>query len=106
MACNGSRLLAASVPPMEKDNTVRDEGIAAHHMAVTAFNNLFAIEEMVGRKAPNGVYMTEEMAEHVQDYLDTLTVGHGFADFSLRAMEIQTDHESVSGRADLQTMEF
>lgn len=100
MACNGSRLLAASVPPTQGDTAARDEGTAAHYMATTAFNNVMTVEEMINRKAPNGVYMTEEMGEHVKNYLDTLTVHAGFANFALRAMEIQTDHENVNGRCD------
>jgi hypothetical protein len=99
MACNGSRLLAASVPQENVDTTARDEGTAAHYMATTAFNNAFTVPEMVGRKAPNGVYMTEEMAEHVQEYLDKLTLT-GFRNFASSAMEVPADHLNVSGRAD------
>lgn len=102
MACNPSIRMAASVPPSSEaiDNTTRDEGIAAHYMATAVFSNAYAIEELVGRKAPNGVYMTEEMSEHVREYLDTLTVSHGFANFAMREMEVNADHASVSGRAD------
>ena len=72
MACNGSRLLPASLPVAATDTTARDEGIAAHYMAVAVFNNEFTIDELVDRKAPNGVYMTVEMMEHVQTYLDAI----------------------------------
>lgn len=99
MACNGSRLMQPSYPAVPGDNTIRDEGIAAHFMSTAAFNNV-PLENMTNTKAPNGVFMTNEMTAHVADYLDNITVFHGFADFALRAMEVNCDHESVSGRAD------
>lgn len=72
MACNGSRLLPASLPVAATDTTARDEGIAAHYMALAVFRNEFTIDELVDRKAPNGVYMTVEMVDHVQVYLDAI----------------------------------
>jgi hypothetical protein len=72
MACNGSRLLPASLPAAVADTTARDEGIAAHYLALAVFRNEFTIDELVDRKAPNGVYITLEMVEHVQTYLDAI----------------------------------
>lgn len=72
MACNGSRFLPASLPAAVADTSARDEGIAAHFMAVAVFRNEFNIDELVDRKAPNGVYMTVEMVEFVQMYLDAI----------------------------------
>lgn len=69
MACNGSRLMPPTLPPVADDPTARDEGTAAHYMAATAFNGERTVEEMIDRKAPNGVYMTADMAEHVNAYL-------------------------------------
>lgn len=72
MNCNGSRLLPASLPAVEADTTARDEGTAAHYMALAVFRNEFNIDELIDRKAPNGVYMTVEMVDHVQTYLDAI----------------------------------
>lgn len=69
MACNGNRLLGGILPP-DTDTTSRDEGNAAHHMAMTVIRGQSTIEELVDRKAPNGVYMTDDMAEYVQLFLD------------------------------------
>lgn len=76
MACNGSRLLPASLPVAETDHAARDEGIAAHYMATAVFNNEFTIDELIDRKAPNGVYMTADMAEHVQPYVNAIQHRH------------------------------
>jgi len=84
-------------PSVSSDKTVRDEGIAAHYMAEQVYKGAVTIEEMVDRKAPNGVYMTDDMAEYVQYYLDCLPDVIG-------QMEVQCDHSGtgyqVNGRAD------
>ncbi|RUW55630.1 DUF2800 domain-containing protein [Mesorhizobium sp. M1A.F.Ca.ET.072.01.1.1] len=72
MACNGSRLLPASLPAAVADTKDRDEGIAAHWVAVAVFRNDFTVDELIDRKAPNGVYVTVEMVEFVQVYLDAI----------------------------------
>lgn len=95
--CNGSRLLDASYPPTVEDNTARDEGTAAHYMAMAAFSQQHTIEELIDRKAPNGVYMTPEMADHISDYLASIK-GRG-------EMECETGYGDnvnyrVNGRAD------
>jgi Protein of unknown function (DUF2800) len=73
--CNGSRLMLPSSPHVEGDRTARDEGDAAHYMAVAIFNGEFTLEQLVDQKAPNGVYMTSEMSDYVQQYLIALECG-------------------------------
>ncbi len=70
MSCNGSRLMGGAMPPITNSNETRDEGIAAHYMAATVFRNEFALSELIDRKAPNGSFMTNEMAEYVEAYLN------------------------------------
>ena len=90
MTCNGSRLLAAPLPPaVEDNNNARREGIAAHYMATAAFRGA-PLEEMVDRKAPNGFYMTAHMAESAGDYLDHIRKDAGFA-----GMEVDTSHDNI-----------
>lgn len=102
MVCKGSRLLTGEVPPSSRDVTARDEGIAAHYMAQQVFNGATTLEELVDRKAPNGVYMPHDMAEHVEAYLGALH----FPEPSFHSqMEIDTSHDfsplwAISGRAD------
>lgn len=100
MRCNGSRFMATSPVAMNADTSARDEGTAAHYMAVATFTNQFKINELVDRKAPNGVYMSSEMAEFVSEYL------HAIVDrqTTFAEMEVDTSFTGpefiVNGRAD------
>lgn len=93
MNCNGSRLMAAALPP-DHDQTARDEGNAAHWMAQRIFDGA-SVESLIGTKAFNGLTLTEEMAEHVVSYVSALDCG---------AMEVPTTHAGfgwqINGRAD------
>lgn len=102
MACNGSVRMPVAVPAASASDTAqRDEGIAAHFMAAAVFNGQKSLEELIDRKAPNGVFMTAEMAQHVQGYLDVCASD----DMTFKAMECDTSHDRspqwvVNGRAD------
>lgn len=95
MNCNGSRL-TGTVLPVNPDTTVTDEGNAAHWFIEQVFRKNFSAEELIDRKAPNGVYITPEMSEHCEDFLQHAIRG-GF-------IEIDTSYMvgpiTVSGRAD------
>lgn len=97
--CNGSRLLATPVVE-SAPNPARDEGIAAHWAACEVFNNRFTLTELIDRKAPNGVYISAEIAAHVSDYLHTIVD----RETSFSGVEIDTSFSginwSVNGRAD------
>lgn len=96
MACNGHVNLA-KIPPRTIDNTARDEGIACHWMIEQAHRGVCQAEELVNRKAPNGVYITEDMHSYAEDYLkDIMGVGY---------VEAETNHSDgvnyeINGRAD------
>lgn len=71
MGCQGSRLMDAS-PSISSNNgtSSKEEGIAAHYMAQAVFSGMVSdASELVDRRAPNGVYMSADMAEHVTEYL-------------------------------------
>lgn len=100
LACNGSRLLGASIAPSQADDTVRQEGIAAHYLIEQVHAGHFSAEELVERKAPNGVYITHEMVDYLDAYLaDVGTIGTG------SLIETDTSHAGtgwqINGRADL-----
>lgn len=107
MTCNGSRLLAVSTPPATTDadgnpidTFARDEGTAAHYMATAVYKGDQIIDELIDRKAPNGVYMTAEMAEHIAAYQAVWQTQH-----SLLGVELNTSYDNspywvVDGRAD------
>jgi len=96
MACNGSRLMGGS-PPFDQDDSVTEEGNAAHWLIEQVFTGQFTAEELIDRKAPNGVYITAEMVEHCEEYLiDTQGVG---------VTEVDTSYSGppcyeIRGRAD------
>ena len=96
LTCNGSRLLER-VPSADIEDTVKDEGNAADWFIQQVFTGQHLSEEFVGRKAPNGVYITEEMHEHLQEYLDwVLHKGQIEKDCSYQSEGIWR----VKGRAD------
>lgn len=70
--CNGSRLMVGFESTIKADNSVRDEGIAAHWVAQQIHSNKFNAEELIDRKAPNGVYITDEITEDLHDYLKAI----------------------------------
>lgn len=99
MTCNASRLMSALVPPQD-DFTARDEGTAAHHMATQVFNGHHTLEELIDRKAPNGVYMTSEMAQHVATYLTAISGTYSFAGMEIDTSHDRSPHWVVNGRCD------
>lgn len=97
MACNGFRLMDGFKPSIISDDTIREEGIAAHWLIQQVYSGKITAEELIDRKAPNGVFITAEMVEHIQEFLD--------ADPSrIGQVEIETSHAGqrwqVNGRAD------
>lgn len=92
MNCNGSRLMSSDPRPADVENTIREEGNAAHWLASVVFNRKHTIEELTDRKAPNGVFITPEMAEHVSEYLSTV-------DRSSHAMAMMEWEYSISGNS-------
>lgn len=103
MACNGSRLLPPFELPGEVSSVTRDEGNAAHWLAKVVFSEQHTIEELTDRKAPNGIFITHEIAEHVREYVQMLRdMRVDPSDFS--DMEVETsfgnDQWRVNSRAD------
>lgn len=99
MACNGSRLMEDFISSIEPDDTVRNEGDAAHWVAEQVFKGNFAASELIDRKAPNGVFITAEMVEYLTPYLDWLKHAGKFAAIEYSAT-IDTVKWQVSTRAD------
>lgn len=95
--CNGSRLLTNFVPVVESDTTVRDEGDAADWIVSQVVGGHFTAEELVERRAPNNVFVTADMVEHLDDYLAMLKATGALveADMSHSGQGWQ-----VNGRAD------
>lgn len=74
IACNGSRLIKPEFKPSyQSENETRDQGIAAHWLAEEiARLNRSERGDWVGKKAPNNVFISDTMFDHVTDYLQHL----------------------------------
>lgn len=96
MACNGSRLMGDHVPPIDRDDTIRNEGNAADWIVTQVYNGISTVEQLIGQKAPNGIYITAEMLDHLEEYLKAVIGG---------LIEVDTicagETWQVNGRADL-----
>jgi hypothetical protein len=96
MACQGSRLLG-KIPPFDDDRTVADEGDAVHWLIEQVFRRLHTADELVDRKAPNGVFITGDMVRDSAQYLQDICSIAG-------DVEVQANYSGatweVAGRAD------
>ncbi len=70
MNCGGSAGLEAQFPDTQSE--IAAEGTAAHWLAEMVMTGQSEIEELTDRKAPNGVFITEDMVEYVSEYIDML----------------------------------
>ena len=105
MPCNGSLLMQADPVLAERDTTIREEGNAAHWLASVVFNGQQTAVEMVDRKAPNGVFITAEMAEHVSEYVGELNASFSRPDGALNgqmewAYSLNGRNWAINGRGD------
>lgn len=71
MACNGFNLIGG-IDPFKEDKTVTEEGNAAHWLIEQVFKEGREAEEFIDRKAPNGIYITGDMVDHVFKYANDL----------------------------------
>jgi len=91
MHCFGSLHMPPAVPG-GGDPTAREEGNAAHWLAEQMFNGSPA---HAGLTAPNGYVITDDMVEHVSQYVSALDCGEMEADTSYSGAGWE-----VRGRAD------
>jgi len=67
MECPGSIVLSQGI--VDEGSEYAAEGTAAHYMAQMILEGQAHVDELIGRFAPNGVEMTEDMADHVMTYV-------------------------------------
>lgn len=100
LACNGSRLMGGFAPPITSDDTVKNEGNAADWLVMRIFSGNGVAGDFIEKKAPNGVYITAEMVEHLEEYLKAI-----FTPSDFTGIEYTNSYNGVnwqvSGRADL-----
>lgn len=100
LSCNGSLVMQADPVFTERDNTIREEGTAVHWLASAIFNKETTSLEMVDRKAPNGVYITAEMAEHVDDYISLIDCAPNIQLFVEWGYTLNGQNYQINGRSD------
>lgn len=71
MACNGFKSLGG-IQPFNPSTEQTDEGNAAHWLAEQVFHGA-NVEDLIGQKAPNGLFITDDMIEYCQEYLEFIT---------------------------------
>ena len=94
--CNGSRLMAETIPAVDAADASKDEGNAVHWLVAQMDRDGNVEGEIyIGQRSPEGVFITAEMVEYLDEYID----------FACGAdIEIDTSHAgngwNVRGRAD------
>jgi len=96
MTCNGYRNMPHNAP-FNVDDTDRDEGNAAHWLVEQVHSGKHTPDELVDRKAFNGVFITDEMVEHATPYLDAI-MGKGKVECDTSYSDERT--YNIRGRAD------
>lgn len=90
-------MMGAYMPPEFEEDEIKKEGVAAHWFVQQICDGQFTFEELADRKAPNGVYITSSMVEHVTPYLQFLQSKNA-------KVEVETSHAGkgweIRGRAD------
>lgn len=99
MQCNGSLQMSVHDYRTDIDTTVRDEGNAAHWLAEKCFCRGDHAAAYANMKAANGIFITPDMADHVQDYIDNLSRGGRFDNVEVET-SIIGDNFEVRCRAD------
>lgn len=98
MACEGSRLMPESYPADGGNDEVRNEGNAAHWVVQQVHSGQHTADELIDQKSPEGVYITPEMVEFLDQYLVAVMTPNTL-------IEHDTSHGSenwhIPGRADL-----
>lgn len=117
MRCNGSRLLGGIMPPSNSDATARDEGTAAHWLINQSYRLHMPVSEFTGRKAPNGVIITNAIVNSVIEFSSYVNscdgIQHGVeVDCGFENIEsgyrinARTDHFNFTGYQTLEINDF
>lgn len=85
--CPGSVTLLSTLPP-QKESLYAAEGTAAHELGERCLRDKINAFELVGEFSSKGIEFTEEMADAVQVYLDTIR-----GDMANTGGEIEIEHK-------------
>lgn len=96
MNCTGSKVMGG-VPPIDQNDELAQQGNAVHWLIEQVHNGRFSAEELIDRKADNGVYITPEMVEDTERYIADLKGGQVEVNTSYKDNQ---DRWEIRGRAD------
>ena len=96
MACNGFTRLGG-IEPFNPSTEITDEGNAAHWLCEQVYQGIKP-ESLIGQKAYNGLFITEDMVENCREYINLITSTSCY-------VEKDTSHRNgnlweIRGRAD------
>ena len=100
MQCNSYMRLQADPAYSSPDVTIREEGNAAHWLASIAFKDRVALIDALDKKAPNGIFITAEIIEHVSDYLSFIDRSPRSVQFTEWPYTLDGPNYRISGRGD------
>jgi hypothetical protein len=95
MSCNGSYFLE-KIESFDPDQTVTEEGNAAHWVIEQVCGGHATLETLTDKRAPNGIFITADMIEHVRPFIDNLK---GIGEVEVEVNHCGENYE-VRGRAD------
>ncbi len=70
LECTGSIALIGEEPKRDDDNAASRDGTAAHSLLEVCLKKGTSPHRLIGKKAPNGIVWTEQMADSVERALD------------------------------------
>ena len=103
MTCNGV-VSMGGVKPFDQDYTITKEGVAVHWLVEQMFNQEnYNPEVFIDQKAPNGIFITPEMVEHIEEYVTDLRIVKTADNYSKVEFDTSfnaTSKSKIRGRAD------
>lgn len=96
MACNGFKRLGG-IEPFNPSTEVTDEGNAAHWLCEQVYHGANP-DDLIGQKAPNGLFITTEMVENCRDYIKLILMSGVLVEHD--TYHHDGDKWEIRGRAD------
>lgn len=88
--CPGSVALVNTLPP-QRESEYAAEGTAAHELAERCLRDGVDAAELIGELSKNGFVWDDEMAEHVQTYLDVIR--HDISLYDCLSDDLSIEHK-------------
>lgn len=77
LQCGASYSMPGFTPPGMETSEEKQEGIAAHWLALQRLQGKCAAGELIDRKAENGFYISDQMSDYVEQYVSAINGREG-----------------------------